>query len=231
METKKGWLEPLLYWGMLAALSIFIILLLLDLIIRPWLPQEVAFVLGFALFYLLANRLFFAYGGLSNYLDKVAKDEADEADKQHAFQKSGAAKHGLIEQLTHYGIATIWLEKYEPYRYAYLGLYLLLSGLVLALNLDWVSGLVTGSVLEGLFWGATVVSVFVLAADSVVRWQYARTVAEPVFVQLAQFLCSRFEFGMLFLNAAKNKIGHKQDGKKDNSENNAYITYHDMIVV
>ncbi|SIN76760.1 hypothetical protein SAMN05443662_0531 [Sulfurivirga caldicuralii] len=188
MITRKDWLEQVLYWGMLFALAVFVTLLLLDLIIRPWLPEEVAFVLGFATFYLLANTLFFGYGSLSAYLDKLAKSELTEADRQKAYEKSGASKHGLIEQLTHYGIATIWLDRYSPYRYAYLGLYLLLAASVLTLNLNLVSGLTTGSILEGLFWGATLVSVFVLAADSVVRWQYAHTVAEPVYQTLAPAL-------------------------------------------
>jgi len=188
MITRKDWLEQVLYWGMLFALAVFVTLLLLDLIIRPWLPEEVAFVLGFATFYLLANTLFFGYGNLSAYLDKLAKSELTDADKQKAYEKSGASKHGLIEQLTHYGIATIWLDRYSPYRYAYMGLYLLLAAAVLTLNLSLVSGLTTGSILEGLFWGATLVSVFVLAADSVVRWQYAQTVAEPVYQTLAPAL-------------------------------------------
>ena len=188
MITRKDWLEQVLYWGMLFALAVFVTLLLLDLIIHPWLPEEVAFVLGFATFYLLANTLFFGYGNLSAYLDKLAKSELTDADMQKAYEKSGASKHGLIEQLTHYGIATIWLDRYSPYRYTYMGLYLLLAATVLTLNLNLVSGLTTGSILEGLFWGATLVSVFVLAADSVVRWQYAHTVAEPVYQTLAPAL-------------------------------------------
>ena len=44
-KARSDWLEPLLYWLMLAALGVFVALLLLDLIIRPWLPEEVAFAL------------------------------------------------------------------------------------------------------------------------------------------------------------------------------------------
>lgn len=183
--TKHDRLEQVLYWSMLFAVAVFVALLFFGLIVRPWLPEEVAFVLGFALFYLLANRLLFGYGNLSAYLDKLAKEEVTEADKHKAYEKSGAIKHGLMEQLTHFGIATIWLERYEPYRYTYLGIYLAMATLVIVLNLSPISGLITGSVLEGVFWGGTVVSLFVLAADTMVRWQYAQTVMEPVYAALA----------------------------------------------
>ncbi|HIC99978.1 MAG TPA: hypothetical protein EYP05_01365 [Piscirickettsiaceae bacterium] len=182
---KHDRLEQVLYWSMLFAVAVFVALLFFNLIVRPWLPEEVAFVLGFALFYLLANRLLFGYGHLSAYLDKLAKEAVTEADKRKAYEKSGAHKHGLMEQLTHFGIATIWLDRYEPYRYTYLGIYLAMATLVIVLNLSPISGLITGSVLEGVFWGGTVVSLFVLAADTMVRWQYARTVVEPVYTALA----------------------------------------------
>jgi hypothetical protein len=181
MVKKYDALEKVLYWSMLFAIAVFVALLLLDLIIRPWLPEEVAYILGFAMFYLFASRLLFGYGYLSVYLDKVAKAEATDVDKQHAYMRSGAHKHGLIEQLTYYGIATIWLDRYEPYRYAYMAVYLLLAILMIVLNLSLVSGLTTGSILEGVFWGATTVSLFVLAADMLVRWQYARAVVEPTY--------------------------------------------------
>ena len=185
---KHDPLEQVLYWSMLFAVAVFVALLFFDLIVRPWLPEEVAFVLGFALFYLLANRLLFGYGNLSAYLDKVARDEVTDADKLKAYEKSGASKHGLVEQLTHFGIATIWLDRYEPYRYTYLGIYLALATLVIVLNLTPIAGLTTGSILEGVFWGGTVVSLFVLAADMLVRWQYAQTVVEPAYAVLAPAL-------------------------------------------
>lgn len=186
-------LEVFLYWAMLFSVAVFVTLIILGVIMRPWLPEEVAFVMGVALFYLLANRLFFGYGSLSAYLDKIASGEVTEADKQRAHGKSGAQKHGLIAQLTHYGIATIWLDRYEPYRYTYLAVYLLVAALVVVLNLNFVSGITTGSIVEGFFWGATVVSVFVLAADVLVRWQYALTVVEPVYAQLAPALAGSTE--------------------------------------
>ncbi len=182
---KHDRLEQLLFWGMLFSVAVFVTLLFLQLIVRPWLPEEIAFVLGFALFYLLANRLLFAYGHLSAYLDKLSRDELSEADKERAYVKSGAGKHGLVTQLTHFGIATIWLDRYEPYRYTYLGIYLALAALVVVINLNPLAGLTTGSVLEGLFWGGTVVSLFVLAADMLVRWQYVQAVAGPVYAELA----------------------------------------------
>ncbi len=185
---KHDPLEQLLYWGMLFAVAVFVALLFFDVIVRPWLPEEVAFVLGFALFYLLANRLLFGYGNLSAYLDKIAKDEVTDADKMKAYEKSGANKHGVVDQLTHFGIATIWLDRYEPYRYTYLGIYLALATLVIVLNLNPITGLTTGSILEGVFWGGTVVSLFVLGADVLVRWQYAQTVVEPVYAALAPAL-------------------------------------------
>ena len=190
-------LEHVLFWGMVVAMGIFIYLLTLDILLRPWLPEEVAFVLGAGLSYLMANKLFFGYGSLSNYLNKIAKEEVTEEDKVKAAVKSGAHKRALLEELTHFGIASIWLERYEPYRYAYLGLYLLLGGLVISLNLDLVSGLTTGSIVEGFFWGATLISVFVFAADSIVRWQYAQTVVAPIFQKIAPVVAPEQEKSVL----------------------------------
>jgi len=183
-------LEKLLFWAMLFAMGLFIYLLTLDLLLRSWLPEKIAFILGAGLFYLMANKLFFGFGHLSYFLDKIAKDEVTEEDKAVAAAKSGADKRALLEDLTHFGIASIWLERYEPYRYAYLGLYLLLGGLVISMNLDLVSGLTTGSMVEGFFWGATLVSVFVFAADAIVRWQYAQTVVAPIFQKMAPALAA-----------------------------------------
>jgi len=185
---KHQTLEKVLFWTMVFSLGLFVALLIWGLFTNTWLPEEVAFILGAGVFYLMANTLFFGYGHLSDFLDKVANNNLEAHEKALAVQKSGADKRALAEELTEFGIATIWLERYEPYRYAYLGLYLLLSGLVLALNLDLVSGLTTGSILEGFFWGATLVSIFVLAADSIVRWQYAQTVVMPIFQKLEPVL-------------------------------------------
>ncbi|WP_294948146.1 hypothetical protein [Sulfurivirga sp.] len=213
MTAKKPLLEQVLWWSMLFALAVFVTLLLLDLIIRPWLPEEVAFVIGFALFYLLGSHLLFGYGALSNFLDKLAQDELEETDLQKAYERSGARKHGLLEQLTRYGLATIWLDRYGPYRYAYLGLYLLLASYVLVTNLDPVTGLVTGSVVEGLFWGATLVSVFVLAADSLVRWQYAQVVAEPVYAGLAATSARTPEAAEQAFELEQNRVCPEPDDK------------------
>jgi len=156
---------------MMFAMGVFIYLLILGLLMRPWLPEEVAFVLGIGFAYLMANKLFFILGYLSAFLNKIALNEVSEEDKLTAMARSGADKRALLEDLTHFGIASIWLDRYESYRYIYLGLYLLLGSLVIVMNLELVASLATGSIVEGFFWGVSLVSVFVFAADVVVHWQ------------------------------------------------------------
>ncbi len=181
MTVQKPFLEKLLWWAMLAALGIFIGLLLTDMIIHPWLPEEVAFILGIALFYLLASQLLFGYGALSQYLEKMAQNQVTQADAEKAYDRSGARRHGLLEEITHYGLATLWLDRFGPYRYAYMGLYLLLAAYVVVTNLDPVTGWLSGSAMEGFFWGATVISIFVFGADLLVRWQYGQLISTTLY--------------------------------------------------
>ena len=190
-QIKQGRrLEKVLFWAMMFAMGVFIYLLILGLLMRPWLPEEVAFVLGIGFAYLMANKLFFILGYLSAFLNKIALNEVSEEDKLTAMARSGADKRALLEDLTHFGIASIWLDRYESYRYIYLGLYLLLGSLVIVMNLELVASLATGSIVEGFFWGVSLVSVFVFAADVVVHWQYAQTVVTPIFQRVVPVLAT-----------------------------------------
>jgi hypothetical protein len=185
-NQHRSGLEVFLFWAMLFSLGLFVGLFIFEIIVYPWKPEQIAFFFGLGIFYLFANRLLFAYGQLSEFLDKQIKDETTEEDIEKAYHRSGANKTHFLEQLTTAGISLIWLDRNEPYRYTYFGLYLLMVAFVFISNMNLVTGFTVGSILEGFFWGATIVSLFVFAGHLVVSWQVGQLVVQPLLKEMAQ---------------------------------------------
>ncbi|GEM_PF-3196629 len=129
-------------------------------------PQELAVLLGFAVFMLLASRLLWGYGALSVFAEGVGRGEQPDRGQAEA-----AARVPEPERLGFAALASFWLAALEPYRYAFYAVYLVLmlvtlaSKLVLPLPDLWAW--VTGSTLfEGVFWGASVVALLVWSISS-----------------------------------------------------------------
>jgi hypothetical protein len=126
-------------------------------------PQELAMLLGFAGFMLIAGRLVYGYGGLVAFVEAALG--GSEPDRSRAEAESRVPEP---ERLGLAALAGFWLAALEPYRYAFYAVYLLLLLVVLAAKLvmplpsmwAWISGT---SLIEGVFWGASIVALLVWA--------------------------------------------------------------------
>ncbi len=126
-------------------------------------PQELAMLLGFAGFMLIAGRLVYGYGGLAAFAEAaLGGKEPDRARAEAEVRVPEPEKLGLA------ALAGMWLAALEPYRYAFYAVYLLLLLVVLAGKLvvplpsmwSWITGT---TLIEGVFWGASIVALLVWA--------------------------------------------------------------------
>ncbi|WP_457630592.1 hypothetical protein [Oceanithermus sp.] len=126
-------------------------------------PQELAMLLGFAGFMLLAGRLLAGYSGLIAFAEKAAG--GGEPDRHVAEEAAGVPEP---ERLGLAALAGFWLAALEPYRYAFYAVYVLLLLITLASKLvlplpdlwAWVTG---STLIEGVFWGASIAALLVWA--------------------------------------------------------------------
>jgi len=142
-------------------------------------PQELAMLLGFAGFMLLAGRLLFGYGGLIAFAEAAgAGSEPDRA------QAEAEARVPEPERLGLAALAGFWLAALDPYRYAFYAVYLLLLLITLATKLvlplpdmwAWIAG---SSLIEGVFWGASIVALLVWALGAAAAVLVVRLAALP----------------------------------------------------
>jgi hypothetical protein len=142
-------------------------------------PQELAMLLGFAGFMLLAGRLLAGYGGLMAFAEAVAA--GGEPDRSAAEAAAGVPEP---ERLGLVALAGFWLAALEPYRYAFYAAYVLLLLLTLASKLvlplpdlwAWITG---ATLIEGVFWGASVAALLVWALGAAAAVRVATLAQEP----------------------------------------------------
>jgi len=155
-------------WGILlvlAALGLALGLLLAT-------PQELAVVMGFGGFMLLASRLLWGYGAVMGFAESLQRGEVPDRSQAEA-----AARVAGADELSSEVLAGFWLAALEPYRYAFFAVYMLLFLIVLALKLavplvsvwSWITG---STLIEGVFWGASIAALIV--------WAFAATATAQV---------------------------------------------------
>lgn len=163
------------FWGILLALAVWG----LAVGVAFATPQELAMLLGFAGFMLIAGRLLSGYGSLISFAEAVSA--GSEPDRSQA---EAAAKVPEPERLGLAALAGFWLAALEPYRYAFYAVYLLLFLITLATKLvlplpniwAWVVG---SSLIEGVFWGASIVALLVWALGAAAAVLVVRLAALP----------------------------------------------------
>lgn len=168
MRRWIGWL-----WGALLALAAWALAAGFVLLT----PQELALLLGLAGFMLLGGRLVWGYAALAAFAGAVGAGQ--EPDRGQAEREARVAE---AERLDLAALAGLWLAALDPYRYAffavYTGLFLVTLAIKLVLPLPsawaWIEG---GSLIEGVFWGASVAALFVLALSQLAAAQVARALA------------------------------------------------------
>ncbi len=156
-------------WGVLLALAIWG--LAVGLLLAT--PHELAVLLGFAGFMLLASRLVWGYGELGAFAG--ALQAGQNPDREAA--EAGAGVHDA-QELAAEVLAGLWLAALEPFRYAFIAAYVLLFLITLATKLAYpvlsVWGWFTGtSLIEGVFWGASIAALIVWALSAAAAAQVA----------------------------------------------------------
>ncbi|MEO2083180.1 MAG: hypothetical protein ABGX12_04045 [Desulfurobacteriaceae bacterium] len=136
-------------------------------------PEAAAFILGLLGFWLFANRLIFGYGAISNTAEKVI--EGEDVNKEEIAEKVAkspeAAKAQKLEELEAAALLSMWYGVLEPFKYAYyLGFFLLF--LVAALcELNILSSVIFGPVVEAVTLGAAVPTLLVWSLEWLARQQ------------------------------------------------------------
>lgn len=136
-------------------------------------PQELALLLGFAGFMLLGSRLVWGYGAISAFVEALGRgEEPDRAAAEAGSQQAQA------EDLSDVALVSFWLAAFDPYRYAFIAAYVVLFLATMALKLElpiisfwgWITG---SSLIEGVFWGASVAVLLVWTLGAVAAAQVA----------------------------------------------------------
>ncbi|NPB08537.1 MAG: hypothetical protein GXN96_06375 [Aquificae bacterium] len=158
--------ESVFQWGLillLAALLFFAFTgILVSFLVTALTPEGFAFLLGFIGAWVFANRLLFGYGSFLITADAILQDR--EVNREEIEKKTREPKERL-EGLSLVSLMALWLQNLDYYRYAYYGLFTLLLILMLLSKFNLLGALIIGDYLEGAFWGAAVVTLFVFAFE------------------------------------------------------------------
>ncbi len=159
----KGRWERIIWALVLIFFLAFILAQLIGLVLLwPTFPEDWAFLMGFLAFWLLANKLLFGYGQFIQFAEHLlARKEVD----REALQAKLRQPIEWLEQLTVFSLMTVWLNDLDKYRYTYYAAYIVLALFTILTKLDLLGYNLVGNYLEGAFWGATVITFFVLALE------------------------------------------------------------------
>ena len=125
-------------------------------------PEGFSFLLGLLGAWLFANKLLFGYGSFLFTAEAVLNNQ--EVNREELEKKTNQPKE-QIAQLSIVSLMFLWLQSLDYYRYAYYGLFTLFLILMLLTKFNLLGALIVGNYLEGAFWGAAVVTLFVFALE------------------------------------------------------------------
>ncbi len=176
-------MERVVWW---IALTLFILSIALGLFVLAVTvasnPEAAAFVLGLLGFWLFANRLIFGFGQIANLASSFV--EGEEVEKEEVAKKVAQspqeAKLRGLEELSVAALLAIWRSSLEPFKYAYyLGFFLLfLFALMFELNI--ISSLVIGPVVEALTLGASIPTVLVWGLELLSGYYLSKALEKAV---------------------------------------------------
>ncbi len=156
-------IERLIWSLMLILLITFILVQLVGLaLLSPIFPEDWAFLAGFLVFWLLANKLLFGYGQFIQTTELfLADDDIDEAGVRSKI------RHPIewLNSLALSSLLTVWLNDLDKYRYTFYASYSVVALFTMLTKFDLLGYNLIGNYLEGAFWGASVVAFLVLALD------------------------------------------------------------------
>ena len=146
--------------------ALFLILLLTGIVgfvlLWPKYPEDVAFLLGFLSFWILANRLLFGYGQFINFSELLLS--GIEPDRDYIMGKIGQPRP-LMETLALPFLMIAWLQELDKYKYTYYTAFLLLTLLSVLFKFNLLGYGIVGNYIEGTFWGAAVITFIVFSLE------------------------------------------------------------------
>ncbi len=128
----------------------------------PRFPEDVAFVLGFLSFWLLANRLLFGYGQFINFAELLLG--GSDYDRDYV-QSRLSLPHHILEPLTLSALLLVWLRELDKYKYTYYTAFLLITLLSILFKFNLLGYGLVGNYIEGTFWGAAVITFIVFSLE------------------------------------------------------------------
>jgi len=167
--------ENIFQWGLVVLLAVLLFFaftgILVSFLVTALTPEGFAFLLGFIGAWVFANRLLFGYGNFLLTADAILQDK--EVDRGEIEKKTKEPKERL-QGLSLISLMALWLQNLDYYRYAYYGLFTLLLILMLLSKFNLLGALIIGDYLEGAFWGAAVITLFVFAFEITANYLFAK---------------------------------------------------------
>ncbi len=168
--------ERIVWSLVLIILAAFIVIQLLGLfLMSPLLPEDWAFLVGFLVFWLLANKLLFGYGQFIQLAEAFLADAAMDAGHVRAKIRQPLE---WLDILTKASLFTVWLNDLDKYRYTFYTAYLVVALFTMLTKFNLLGYNLVGNYLEGAFWGASVIAFLTLALDLVAHTYPADLLAQ-----------------------------------------------------
>ncbi len=172
--------ERITWWTVFGIFALILLLTLWGAYITLFavsIPEGVAFLLGFILFFLLGNRLLFGYANLIITLDTYLSD--GELSREKLIDKAKEPRE-LVGELSLLSLIALWLKDIDYYRYAYYGVFALLLLMAVLTKLNLFGSLTVGNYIEGSFWGALVVTFLVWSLDIMTHYLMGEAIEKEV---------------------------------------------------
>lgn len=151
--------ERLVWWLFFASFVLFIVLMVTGLFsIAPFIeanPEVGAFLIGFVIFWLFANRLIFGYGAIADVSSALCKEEKAELNREEISKRTGKPMEEL-ERLSEISLVMLWKGYLEPFKYALFFGFALVFSFALLFELNIITSLTVAPIAEGLMLGAAV---------------------------------------------------------------------------
>ncbi len=146
--------------------ALFLILLLAGImgivLFWPRYPEDIAFLLGFLSFWLLANRLLFGYSQFINVSELLVS--GIEPDRNYIMDRIGQPR-SFLETLSIPFLLMAWLQELDKYKYTYYTAFLLITLLSILFKFNLLGYGIVGNYIEGTFWGAAVITFIVFSLE------------------------------------------------------------------
>ena len=145
-------------------------------------PETAAFVLGFLGFWLFANRLIFGFGQIANLASAFV--EGEEVNKEEVAEKvAKSPEEAKLRGLEELGVATLlamWRSSLEPFKYAYYFGFFLLFLFAVMFELNIISSIVFGPIVEALTLGAAIPTVLVWGLELLSGYYLSKALIKAV---------------------------------------------------